>query len=73
MASTFQPTNKLRRFLLADPNNSIKLLFPNLDFNLSSDTPDTNFLSKHFDDGPVFTRLPTLEVGSLVPHIRITD
>jgi hypothetical protein len=50
------PTDRLKKFLLATPDNSIKLLFPNLDFNLSSDKPDTEFLKKHFDNGPVFTR-----------------
>jgi len=50
---------------LAKPENSIRLLFPNLDFNYSYDR-QSDFLMKNFDQD--WIEKPNLEVGSLIPN-----
>ena len=62
----------MKRFLADDPKNSIRLLFPNLDFSYSY--PDTmtkqsnhkDFMKNTFDTD---TYIPYKGLGSLIPHI----
>jgi len=50
---------------LAKPENSIRLIFPNLDFNYSYDR-QSDFLMKNFDQD--WIEKPNLEVGTLIPN-----
>lgn len=50
MANTFSSHNTLKDFIEADEQNSIRLLYPNLDFNFSYGAENEAFLRKYFDD-----------------------
>ena len=76
--SLFGVEDKVKDYLEESPANSIRLLFPNLDFSYSYPSMNQNkdlreheaFLTENFDKCK-FT--PYREVGSLMPHLLITE
>ena len=58
--------DEVRKFLAVDPKHSIRLLFPNLDFNYNYDSKE--FLTRHFDDP--YIQMPLSE-GSLIPSPKV--
>ena len=69
-------TDRLGRFLTQDKGNSIRLLFPSLDFGYKYESEESELLYEYFDTGVerlvMDERHPGMcDVGELVPHIRI--
>lgn len=69
-------TDKLAKFIDADPRNSIRLLFPSLDFGYSYDAGAKTDLYDYFDTGAdrlLMDERDKLSAGELVPHIRLAE
>ena len=67
-------TEKLAKFITADPRNSIRLLFPSLDFGYSYDPGSKMDLYDYFDTGTerlLMDERLKISAGELVPHIRL--
>ena len=60
--------NKVREFIEADNANTIRLMFPNMDFGFNYKNEE---MRKNWDKDIVPP--PKFEVGGLVPHIKLKD
>ena len=59
-------------FIQQSPQNSIRLLFPNLDFNYSYNDSCRRMLTENFDTD-VYEAKSRLAVGDLIPHLKLRD
>jgi hypothetical protein len=69
-------TDAAARFINSDESNSIRLLFPNLDFGFSyAKEPETVSLDDYFDAGHsklIWEDRP-IAAGHLLPHIKLSN
>ena len=71
---TVTKTDKAAAFINSDPSNSIRLLFPSLDFGYSYDPKAKMDLYDYFDTGTeklLMEDRNEITVGELLPHIRL--
>ena len=68
-------TSRAADFIKADDKNSIRLLFPSLDFGYSYDPAARGDLYEFFDTGTNNTIMEQrpLAKGQLLPHIRLSE
>lgn len=64
-------TKRCKQYIEHDPANSIRLLYPNLDFNYSYNSECARFLTQSFDN-PVYVKRDKLTVGDLIPSTFVT-
>ena len=61
-------TKKVKDFIESDNKNSIRLMFPNLDFNFDHNSEKL----REIWDSDIFEK-PSYEIGTLAPHIILED
>ena len=70
-------TDECAKYINARKQNSIRLLFPNLDFGYKypvyghDNFTETRYMAQKFDEEEILSRRVT--VGQLIPHIRLVD
>ena len=68
VSNTLFDTKSCADYIKSNKNNSIRLLYPNLDFNYSYQ--NNEFLKEHWDSADYHSR--DIAVGALVPMIMVT-
>lgn len=75
LLSSVTNVKKCADFINEDNSNSIRLLFPNLDFGYNYDSTRKHDLYDYFDSGAerLIMDQRGVTLGDLMPHVRIAE